>query len=673
GGYGQNLGSLQWVSGGGGVTNSNFTGFYNESVRFMGTDENGNIYAASEINSSYPHLDSFSLPMGLGQMDILVFSYNCAGQLRWARHFGSASDDGLAGFNVDNKGNCYLFGRIVVNSNIYGKFGDTIIPANTVVNQKNIFFAALDSSGHTLWVNMPQQDIPPTLTNGVNPHKIQLDKNGIIHALAYFKGSVTWNATLIDTGFNVVKVNSNNGQIIDITKIKDLSYSNFSTAGSGNEYTYFEIDDNKNYYIMNRIGQDTTFIGNDFVKYYLAPYDTVKTILAKWDSSGNLLWHKVHKGGNNTLNNSYISYSTLSEGMKVINNEIYLTALTKDSLGQNSIFGYLIPNPIKHSYQDGRSIILKLNGLNGIVEWINSCEHLDWGLLIGSSINKLPNGDFTIMGYGAESNYASQFINNSLDSIQVIAANYKISQTILLFDPLNGYIKFDTGIVQGVGNYVKAHVSCTDANGNIYLGGKYNTTLYNSTHTDSCTLSGGTYDFYIAKYGNICGCNTYKPWPKLLATTISSVNALCQDVVFGSDSLVWFWGDGTSSTTKCDTATTSHTYAAGGTYNVCLRNYSPCGFADSCFTVNIVLATNELAVAQIDVYPNPTHSQVTISYPYVQKGVVTFYNLQGKAMQTANLQNGVNTIALENLPLGLYTYSVVAQSGQVYKGKLVLQ
>ena len=357
--------------------------------------------------------------------------------------------------------------------------------------------------------------------------------------------------------------------------------------------------------------------------------------------------------------------------MKVINNNIYITSGTYDSIGVNTFFGIPLPPKIKSFSNSARTLVAKLEGNNGNCIWVNSCEKIVGGSFSGSSCGKLENNDFYILGTAITPN-STFYINNSTDSIQLTEPINNASLLLVIFDDNSGFIKYDTGIVQS-GNSVVPYVSTVDKNGNIYFGGSFNGKLWNSAHTDSCSLWGGNYDFYIAKYGNVCGCNTYKPWPKLLATTVSSVNALCQDVVFGSDSLVWFWGDGTSTTTKCDTAATSHTYAAGGTYNVCLRNYSPCGFADSCFTVNIVLATNELAVAQIDVYPNPTHSQVTISYPYVQKGIVTFYNLQGKAMQTANLQNGVNTIALENLPLGLYTYSVVAQSGQVYKGKLVLQ
>jgi len=674
GGYAQNLGSLQWVSGGGSATNSGSPGNFDEGVYFMGTDVHGNVYAASEINSALPQLDSFAPNAGLGNMDLILFSYNCAGQLRWVRQFACAASEKLSGLNVDNIGNCYISGLLVINPTlgIFGKLGDTTIPANTFPYIKNNFYAKVDSNGHTLWVNYPGLNVPLVLANTVNIHKSQLDKNGVLHSLAHFNGTNTWGGNAVPIGFNVVKLDANNGQIVGTVLLKDYTRTNFSLYGATNNKTYFEMDDANNYYLMTQLNSgDTITIGTEVVQYYPAPYDTAKNILAKWDSSGNLLWHKVHKGGNTTIYNSGLSYTTFVNGMKVLDNDIYLVGGARDSIGVNTFLGFNLPPKTKTFANSSRGLIIKINGLNGDGIWVNSNEKVYGGNFIGSSFGILPNNDLYVLGSGYGIN-GTFYINNSIDSLQITEYLGGASQTLIIIDPQTGYVKYDTGIVHS-GNNVVPYISAVDKNGNIYFGGSFNGKLWNSAHTDSCSLWGGNSDFYIAKYGNVCGCNTYKPWPKLLATTVSSVNALCQDVVFGSDSLVWFWGDGTSTSTKCDTAATSHTYAAGGTYNVCLRNYSPCGFADSCFTVNIVLATNELAVAQIDVYPNPTHLQVTISYPYVQKGIVTFYNLQGKAMQTANLQNGVNTIALENLPLGLYTYSVVAQSGQVYKGKLVLQ
>jgi hypothetical protein len=667
----QNLGELQWVAGGGGVLNSN--GFsYDEGVYFIGTDDAGNVYGISEINSTSPQLDSFSLAQGLGASDILLFSYTCSGQLRWARHFGGSSQDYVTAMVVDAIGNCYISAsiRIYSGNTTARKFGDTLLAGNLFVD-KSAVYVKIDSNGHTKWINYPGPDPGGSASFGHNHTKLKLDDNGILHSLVSFYGSTNWGGLIPQQDLSVVKFNANNGQIIGLAHLNDF----YGTSISSIHYqTYFEMDDANNYYLLNRKGGDTTYIGTDTLLYYPAPNDTAKTILAKWDSTGNLLWYKVHRGGTQnqaTFKNLGLTFTGLLGGFKVIDNEIFITGFVYDSIGTETFLGLPIPIRTKTPYLEPSALVAKFNAVacNGV--WINRCERRKYGQFYGSSFNKLPNNEIFLLGNAGGDN-GSFFINNSKDSLQVTVPLNDASNILTLFDANTGYIKLDTGIVQK-GNTVIPYISTVDKDGNIYFGGVYNNKLWNSAHTDSCTYYGGLYDFYIAKYGASCGCHTYKPWPKLMGTTVNSVQALVQDVVFGSDSLVWFWGDGTSTKTKCDTASTTHVYSSGGAYNVCLRNYSPCGQTDSCFVVNIVLDAPTIAVAQILVYPNPTQTHVNISYPYTQKGEVVFYDLAGKAVYRANLVNGLNTIELRNMPSGVYTYNVVAQSGQVYKGKLVIR
>src|SRR5690606_9807385 len=77
-----------WVRGGGSWAQGNNL----EEFKHIGVDKNKNFYAISDVYSSGIKIDTFN-KSGYGYDDFVVVSYNCEGQLRWVRHFGSAAGD----------------------------------------------------------------------------------------------------------------------------------------------------------------------------------------------------------------------------------------------------------------------------------------------------------------------------------------------------------------------------------------------------------------------------------------------------------------------------------------------------------------------------------------------------------------------------------------------------
>src|SRR5690606_34040232 len=90
-----------------------------EGFKHVGVDKNKNFYLISTVYSSGIKIDTFNRS-GYGYDDFVVVSYNCEGQLRWVRHFGSAAGDFYQAMTVDDNGNIYLCG--IVNTSLYPPF-----------------------------------------------------------------------------------------------------------------------------------------------------------------------------------------------------------------------------------------------------------------------------------------------------------------------------------------------------------------------------------------------------------------------------------------------------------------------------------------------------------------------------------------------------------------------
>jgi PKD domain/Secretion system C-terminal sorting domain len=170
-----------------------------------------------------------------------------------------------------------------------------------------------------------------------------------------------------------------------------------------------------------------------------------------------------------------------------------------------------------------------------------------------------------------------------------------------------------------------------------------------------------------------------------LVTPVAAFGALPNLLVVGftdqsTAATTWAWdfGDGGSSTLQNPT----HTYAAAGSYAVCLTiNGATNCEAIFCDSVNVVSVGigNALAGASVHVYPNPATGN-QINFEIQGAGMsdaiqIELFDQQGKLVhqyQGAASQL-IHTLNRKELSAGAYQYRVRSGDGLLGTGKVVLR
>jgi PKD repeat protein len=152
-------------------------------------------------------------------------------------------------------------------------------------------------------------------------------------------------------------------------------------------------------------------------------------------------------------------------------------------------------------------------------------------------------------------------------------------------------------------------------------------------------------------------------------------------------SVVWDWGDGTTSSGNMYP---SHTYSASGTFSICVSTTVSCGQTDSyCINSNIfrtsesltgpatinVIPTSVTGIAQTEkeieliAFPNPIADELTMEVTTTNDNELTFVLVDalGRLVLTGNVNNSKTTINTSNLEKGFYSLSVTNEKGSSLK------
>ena len=641
----------QWIkNGGSGGSSSNMN--LKESCRDIQTDANGNIYGISSIFNVGIVIDTIQKNYSYGYEDFCVFSYSCEGNFRWVRFFGSTLPDKPGGISVDEDGNVYVTGMVAAGSSGDAHYGDTIIPQTAYQMNESSFIAKLDSIGHIVWLNLPDltyNNTPKIIQN------IESDNQGNLCVLVKFLGATYWDSIPVPTkGWYMAKFNKLNGTLMTINKLEyQTTYDNVSGI-------FFTIDNDNTIYMMSEVA-DTLFVGNDTVvsDYYNAEHTK---IIAKFNPIGQNIWYKVVRG---TQGSTTDYYQAIWGKPVIFGNSVFIGGETQSYPGSNFL-GVPIVNSFAFSSTDKTKIIAKFNKNTGNFITANNLKNKDYIALWGFHLGKT---DSSIIAAGAGGILIGM---NQSDTIKPFPSTFRSYPFVVEID--TGLTHFNWGVATVGKGQPLIEAITVDKNGNIYIAGNMNDSLYNSFGVGTPNAAGNE-DFFIAKVAltnDSCGCAESVPSLSLVGSTANTltVNGSATNM---PDSLYIIWGDGDSTLYSNPNSDISHTYATSGPWNVCLKSYSYCGDKIICLN-NLYSGITSTSLSEFDVniYPNPFNQTLSIIYNQTLKNEeVYIYDLLGKEVlkqKLTDVKTTINTSVLEN---GIYLLKVVSEEGNVYVGKVV--
>lgn len=636
----------QWIKSGGSAGSSS-NAF--ESCRDICTDANGNIYGISSIFNFGQVVDTVQKPQGFGYEDFCVFSYRCDGSFRWVRFFGCAYQDFPAGIRVDDAGNVFVAGHVSVSKYSDAHFGDSIIPQTTLL-EKSAFLAKLDSTGHTEWINQPG----PNFGNpGVWFLRTEKDNQGNICVLSWFSDTITWNSNFVPRrGHYITKFDKTNGDVISIVELEFKWVNHIGT-----ENLFFSIDTDNSIYIMSGVS-DTIVVGNDTI----IEIDTIRnSLIAKFDPSGQNVWNTEVKG----VYSSTTNYYQLVWGKPLIfHNYLYISGQTQSYPGSN-FFGVPIINPIATQPTRKTKVIARFSKYTGDFVSVNNLKHSR------TIQQELPLSYYN--GILAASAGGVLVILNQDDTIKPFPSTLKNYPFIVEIDTALAH--FNWGVATIGNGEPKIESITVDGLGNIYLGGRMNGSIFNSFGIETPPAAGGSWDFMIAKVAvtnDSCGCAYAVPHAQLISF-VNNVLTVKGSVTNTADSLVWYWGDGSSTVYLTPNTNITHTYQNPGTYTIYLRAWNICGLMEDSLQ-NLTSGINTLTNTNFSMtyYPNPFTQTLTIEFNKVMKnGEIYLFDLVGKEVLNKQLTGKttiINTSALQN---GIYIMKVVSKDGDMFAGKVV--
>lgn len=640
----------QWVRGGGSASDSSTPQdeFQKEKARWIGLDNNSNIYLMTGLGSSSISIDTSFVPIGFGGADFAIASYACNGTFRWVRYYGGIYNDIPLGMTADDDGNVFFFGYVhhLGFSDLH--YGDTVISATNQQNPPRYFLGKLDSLGNTQWLRFIDNN---TTTGGFSPggQLIFNNQGELCLFVAYGSGNIYWGTHLIPSkGRYVIKFDKHTGNVNGVTKLDFLAKSQ----------TDFTIDEQNNYYARFSLNKnDTLFLANDTIVVDCPPgiSDCYWSNIAAFSANGDYLWH------NKVIYEMFTANVRVMFGQPVLlGDKLFLIGFSGNNsefLGDSIINPYmtnfnLVPLVVSFNKNDGSFVKVKH------VYNVGPCEFHSIGRTSDKIILSGKNGIHPLM-------------YNIGDTLKpFVHATNNAYPFLLEIDPDLNHFNWGSCVRSNGALQIYTTNIMADKADRIFLGGSFESVLYNS-FGDSIVKNGGARDFFVAKiaYNDDCSCVLSTPASQIVSINGNTITVKGTHNLL-IDSLAWIWGDGSQSAYSAPNTNVSHTYALPGTYNVCLRTYNYCGENDSCLSVTIT-AVDDPEPANIRLYPNPAGSEITIENPYPGQIIVNIYDLRGKLTDSQVFYNNVNRMNISALEPGVYLFELQLSNGRSAVRKVV--
>lgn len=615
-GYAQ---QFDWVKGGGTTLDDAYLENHPEATQYMCTEPNGNIYTISTVGNAEVVADTFSsYPYGSDE-NFVVASYNCSGEMRWAKLIASSSGSCIPyGIVSDTLGHIYLAGYFS-NQTLY-------IGSDTAITDQQYLFNGViqfDTTGHFNWISyVGDDDLNNAFSTLAYGSTIFMDASARLHFINHMKDGVHIMPGLTSQYGTYDLVYDEGGTLISAARI-----------GLDSEWyiTSLTVDNatNKLYVCGERIEQ----FNPNLIMF-----------TAALDAERNTVW------------------------MDTIADEFsYLKSIVYDNMGHlyynggANLTSFVFNGD---SLPPGQIAVVMKTDTGGRPIWLQSYYNsLSVAGYAPNTLTLLPNNLIVSAG-----GFAGDLL---LDGDTVLSSGNEYQNPYLLVLDTSGVVK-SLQQIHGDGFYDLSISITSDKVGNVYIGGQVEDSIWadnGNTSIPAYHSVGGNTDFFIMKYGVDCNC-TSMPVANYSDTGTAATRGFTYTGTTNDiDSVVWDFGDG--SATVNTMIPVMHTYDSGS-YEACVYAYSACGSDMHCSKVNYGYneGITDIKDLGISVYPNPATDEINIT---TQASGISYklMSITGALLQSGILQNGNNKVSLDDIASGIYLLQLRDGNGNVKVTKVI--
>ena len=542
---------FKWIHGGGSSADmTHYAHDDQEQTNYMCTDAQGNVYALSQVGFTDIVADTFHRASAYSASNLLITSYTCDGQMRWAKLITSSDGDDLAcGIGVDNNGHVYVAGFFQVGSGtVYIGYDTTISGVSS--EYLSTALLQLDTAGHFKWIRFVGNNSVATEHGSSGNGVFALDGANNAHFFNYLGHGVPFMPGDTSRTGEYDLVYNSGGTLLSATRLglDSMWYLNCAVIDPATNKLY--VSGQINQYIYGSTPITDTFFA------------------AAFDPSRNLLWQ--YFTGNDTQA-AGISGITIDE-----NKFLHLSgAVETYSVTVHTAFSFngMTVSDSHYPYIYAMSVVFTTD-TNGTPIWMKKFD-ASTSINTFNGITNLPHGKIAVTG---------TYAGTVTDGITTIITPTGEGQNpyIVVVDS-EGDLQ-DIQQIHGDGFSNGGHCITSDTVGNIYVGGYTADSEWVGTPPlPAYHTVGGNTDFFITKYGVDCAC-TYRPVAAFTDTGSRVVGTTYTGTTRGMDSVVWSFGDGSHATGL----TSLHTYTTVGTFQLCSTVYTACGRDSICKDVTVI-------------------------------------------------------------------------------------
>ncbi len=524
----------QWGQYGGGSEGSFGAGFSytnDESIRDIEVDSDNNYYYLATVNPGSPTLNGTPVTSYHSQ-DLILFSTDCQGNLRWTRTIGGWNRNEFAwNIELDNAGGIYILGNF---SNFTGvqspnippiHFSDTVVLPNLVVPNsdtttpdpglKTAYLLKYKTSNGTLeWHKELQGDVTWPLRNA-DSAVFTMDSAKNIHAILGFKagshlnGTITVPASFTDSyQYYLVKFAYDNGNMTPELNPLVLPITGSITQGLGEGKVNLVFDEVLDmYYLAGKrmSGGSATYV--DF-SYAGTAFTENAYLLAFNGSTGSEVWRRE-------IDNTHaIPGDRIDDIVMDASGSIYITGfyttIKVNNISQPVTFnkpaGQINPNYNLPNTGNTNPFVIKLNS-DGDILWHTIAS--GYSTPVTETGYQFSKGRLVLNGN--EVAFAKGSVGDTWGSFPMVRpANDNGDPLLVRLHKDTGAVLGAHDILSGYGTMDELTAVAVDQDGNYVVGGFKHSSLFLDPNDGVPDLHGNTLSgksqFFFAKLATSSSC-----------------------------------------------------------------------------------------------------------------------------------------------------------------------